>query len=121
MVCCCYGNCGKLDLFVFEKLSVSFTLNFGEQIVYGLSFDLSVEEEDNTDNANWDLYDSGCWNTSLQLRIENELSIGYFGEEFQEREEANSSSYGGSDAGSWLLSLGQSLLLSMILWQPLNV
>ena len=90
-------------------------------MVYGLKFDLDVESEDNEDNENWALYDSGCWNTSLQLRIENELSIGYFGEEFQEREEMNSSSYGGSDTASWLLSLGQSLLLSMILWQPLNV
>merc|ERR1719361_695571 len=90
-------------------------------IVYGLSFDLEVEAEDDKKSTNWDLYESGCWNTSLQLRIENELSIGYFGDEFQEREEANGSSYGGSDAGSWLLSLGQSLFLSMILWQPLNI
>merc|ERR1719361_2712107 len=29
-------------------------------MVYGLSFDMSVEAEDNEDNANWELYDSGC-------------------------------------------------------------
>merc|ERR1711972_1196576 len=33
----------------------------------------------------------------------------------------NESSYGGSDAMSWLLSLGQSLLLSLVLWQPLTL
>jgi len=90
-------------------------------VVYGLSFDLEPTEEVNTDNANYELYENGCWNNSLQLRIENELSVGYFGDEFQAAQEANSASYGGSDSGSWLLALGQSLLLSMLLWQPINV
>ena len=31
----------------------------------------------------------------------------------------NESGYGGSDTGSWLLSLGQALLLSIFIWQPL--
>lgn len=33
----------------------------------------------------------------------------------------NESSYGGSDTASWLLSLGQSLMLSLVLWQPLTL
>merc|ERR1719295_677020 len=90
-------------------------------IVYGLSFDLLVESEDNTDNDNYEFYESGCWNSSLQLRIENELSGDYFDEEYLEREEMNESSYGGSDTASWLLSLGQSLMLSLVLWQPLTL
>ena len=82
---------------------------------------MTPTSSDNEDNANYELYESGCWNTSLQLRIENELSVGYFGDEFQAAQEANSASYAGSDAGSWLLSLGQSLVLSMVLWQPMTV
>merc|ERR1719414_2925768 len=33
----------------------------------------------------------------------------------------NGSSYGGSDSESWLLSLFQSLMLSLVLWQPLTL
>merc|ERR1719447_1648794 len=90
-------------------------------MVYGLKFDREVLAKNNVDNSHWALYESGCWNTSLQLRIENALSIGYFGDAFAEREAMNSSSFAGSDAGSWLLSLAQSLFLSMVLWQPLNI
>jgi len=90
-------------------------------IVYGLSFDLMVEGEDNTENENYEFYESGCWNSSLQLRIENELSSDYFDGEYEEREEMNESSYAGSDTNSWILSLGQSLTLSLVLWQPLTL
>ena len=89
-------------------------------IIYGLSFDLEEESIPNEDNPNADLYATDCWTSSLQLRIENALSVDYFNEEYAEREEMNASSYGGSDTGSWLLSLGQSLLWSLILWQPLS-
>ena len=82
---------------------------------------MDVEGEDNTDNENYEFYESGCWNSSLQLRIENALSNEYFDVEFDEREEMNESSYAGSDNTSWLLSLGQSLLQSLLLWQPLTV
>ena len=71
--------------------------------MYGLSFDLEASSEDNTDNDNYEFYESGCWNSSLQLRIENELSGDYFDEEYEEREEMNESSYGGSDTVSWLV------------------
>merc|ERR1712218_340569 len=37
----------------------------------------------------------------------------------QQMESWNESGYGGSDTGSWLLSLMQSLLLSLFLWQPM--
>merc|ERR1719242_164576 len=73
-------------------------------IIYGLSFDLQMAKSVNTNNENYELYESGCWNTSLQLRIENELSGDYFDGEYEEREEMNESSYGGSDTASWLLS-----------------
>ena len=89
--------------------------------MYGLSFDMLVSMSDNHSNDNYAMYKSGCWNTSLQLRIENGLSTDYFNEKHMERKEMNGSSYGGSDSESWLLSLGQSLLLSLVLWQPLTL
>jgi len=90
-------------------------------IIYGLTFDLSTETTVNTGNANYELYESDCWNTSFELRLENALSVEYANEEYLEREEMNAQSYGGSDAAPWLLSLGQALLLSMVLWQPLTL
>ena len=90
------------------------------QILYGLSFDLQVTESVNTDNSNNALYDNDCWNSSLLLRIENGLSSELFDAAYAERESLNSSSYGGSDSKSWLISLAQSLMLSLILWQPLT-
>ena len=88
-------------------------------ILFGLSFDLHVESSRNRNNPNADLYASDCWTTSLHLRIEDDLSVDYFDAVYAKREELNGSSYGGSDARSWLLSLGQSLLLSLFFWQPL--
>ena len=89
-------------------------------IVYGLSFDMEAAAAANEDNPNADMYSTDCWNSSLNLRIENALSLDEFTEEYEEQNEMNSSSYAGSDSASWLLSLGQSLLLSLILWQPLT-
>merc|ERR1712217_879150 len=89
-------------------------------IVYGLSFDLLPISKVNRNNANWGLYeDTNCWNTSLELRIEDELSNEQFNQDYEDREEMNASGYGGSDTGSWLLSLFQSLMLSIFIWQPL--
>ena len=90
-------------------------------ILYGLSFDLQVKASMNSNNPNEALYASDCWNTSLHLRIENDLSVEIFEEQYAERDAMNKGSYGGSDAGSWLLSLFQSLLLSLFLWQPLII
>jgi len=61
-------------------------------IVYGLSFDLQMAKSVNTNNEHYELYQSNCWNTSLQLRIENELSIDYFDAEYAGRELLNESS-----------------------------
>merc|ERR1719499_2078098 len=44
-----------------------------------------------------------------------------FDDYYEEWVENNGSSYGGSDSGSWLLSLGQSIMLSLVLWQPLTI
>jgi len=90
-------------------------------IVYGLSFDLSVSETENEDNSNSELYNTDCWDTSLQLRLENALSVQLLESAEDEQDELNSSSYGGSDAMSWLLSLFQSVMLSLFLWQPLAI
>ena len=90
------------------------------QIIYGMSFDLQVSERANENNANNDLYETDCWQSSALLRIENALSRDLFHTEHAQREMFNKSSYGGSDSKSWLISLGQSLLQSFILWQPLT-
>ena len=89
-------------------------------MLYGLLFDLKVNERPNTSNSHSHLYDGDCWNSSLHLRIEDALTNVAFNEEFTEQIERNQSSYGGSDAASWLLALGQSTLLSLALWQPLT-
>ena len=86
-----------------------------------IQFDLEVSDMGtNPNNPNHDLYQTDCWNSSLSLRIENALSDTFFNRIYTERVTMNESSYGGSDAMSWLLSLGQSLLLSLVLWQPLT-
>ena len=91
-------------------------------IVYGLSFDILYKKQINTKNSNYDIYkNETCWNNTLKLRIENLLSEDAFNRKQIERELQNSSSYGGSDSISWLLSILQSLITSLILWQPLTV
>ena len=99
-------------------LFISITACIGA-ILYGLSFDLSVTPSINEDHPNAAMYASDCWSNLLHLRTEDALSEAHFNEAFTEREKLNAGSYGGSDAGSWLLSLAQSLLLSLFLWQPL--
>ncbi len=93
-------------------------------IVYGLSFDLKytlkLDYKDNN-NLQTNLYDEPCWNNSLQLKLETELDEENVAVKEHELAEWNASGYGGSDSKSWLLSLCQSLLLSLILWQPLTV
>ena len=92
-------------------------------IVYGLDFDLKYDASPNQDNLNVieGKYDEECWNNTMNLRIEDELSQQMFNEQQLEIEEQNASTYGGSDSGSWLLSVGQSLLASLLLWQPITV
>ena len=114
--------CGMFISIIFAEQNMEYNQECIDvlQILFGLSFDMEVEGEDNEENDNYEFYESGCWNSSLQLRIENELSNEYFDVEFEEREEMNESSYAGSDTDSWLTALGQSLLQSLLLWQPLT-
>merc|ERR1711892_928084 len=72
-------------------------------IVYGLSFDITPEIMGaNKANENYALFESDCWNTSLQLRIEDQLSQGNFTAAVDAAEELNEGSFGGSDTSSWL-------------------
>ena len=100
---------------------VSHQKHFAFQVLYGLLFDLTVKQRQNTRSPHSHLYDADCWNSSLKLRIEDDLSTIVFNEEFMEQIENNKSSYGGSDAASWLLAIGQSTLLSLVLWQPMTI
>eukprot|EP01083_Nonionella_stella_P127003 384661_1 len=84
-------------------------------IVYGFKFDIearAIELYQNGDN---------CWNNTLALRIENRLSQQAFAKDYTEQQAKNASGYGGSDAESWLVSIFQSLLTSLLLWQPLRI
>ena len=91
-------------------------------IFYGLYFDLHYTEVTNSNNINIEsgLYNESGWNNSINLQIEDSLSDQWFAEQESELEASNSASYGGSDSESWLLSIFQSLLLSLLLWQPLG-
>ena len=84
-----------------------------------IQFDILPTSSADTTHEHYNLYQDDCWNTSLNLRIENALSIEDFKKQYEERQLMNESGYGGSDTGSWLLSLGQALLLSIFIWQPL--
>eukprot|EP01083_Nonionella_stella_P194834 718302_1 len=91
-------------------------------IAYGFKFDLEATAIENTENPNHALYQNNdCWNTTLALRIEADLSKEKFLNDYVEQEVKNASSYAGGDAKSWLLSIFQSLLTSLILWQPLTL
>eukprot|EP01083_Nonionella_stella_P172283 590697_1 len=91
-------------------------------IVYGFKFDIEARAIENTENSNHVLYQNNdCWNTTLALRIEADLSKEKFLNDYVEQEVKNASSYAGGDAKSWLLSIFQSLLTSLILWQPLTL
>eukprot|EP01084_Bolivina_argentea_P256747 432385_1 len=85
-------------------------------IVYGLSFDINYMKKGENE-----LYDEECWNKTLKLQIESILSETDFDTKYVQHKIKNTSSYGGSDSSSWLLSIFQSLMTSLILWQPLTV
>eukprot|EP01083_Nonionella_stella_P146148 459255_1 len=91
-------------------------------IVYGFKFDMEAHAIPNMNNRNSYFYaNDDCWNTTLALQIEAKLSKEKFAMDFIEQQAKNASSYAGGDTNSWLLSILQSLLTSMILWQPLTV
>lgn len=101
--------------FVLSRALTTFT----SITLHVIQFDLQMEAQTNVNHPNHSLYSSDCWNKSLYLRIEDQLSNDAFEEVYEKRMAMNESGYGGSDSKSWLLSLGQSLLLSLVLWQPL--
>eukprot|EP01083_Nonionella_stella_P308652 1089980_1 len=91
-------------------------------IVYGFKFDIDARAIENTNNPNAALFeDNDCWNTTLALQIEADLSKDKFMNDYVDQQVKNAASYAGGDAKSWLLSILQSLLTSLILWQPLTV
>eukprot|EP01083_Nonionella_stella_P127456 386055_1 len=83
-------------------------------IVYGFKFDLEATAIANTNNPH-------CWNKSLALQMEDRLSKKAFQLDYMDQEAKNASSYAGGDAESWLASILQSLLTSLLLWQPLRI
>jgi len=89
-------------------------------IVYGIQFDQNLDSELDPNNPNYDLYaNSECWNTTLALQLEAEASKLDFERQAQDVAEKEAGSYAGGDSPSWLLSVTQSLLTSLIVWQPL--
>eukprot|EP01083_Nonionella_stella_P251794 868353_1 len=91
-------------------------------IVYGFKFDIEARAIENTDYPNlWTYQNDDCWNNTLTLQIENSLSKQRFWTAYAQQQANNASGYGGSDAKSWLVSIFQSLLTSLLLWQPLTV
>eukprot|EP01084_Bolivina_argentea_P164123 285381_1 len=92
-------------------------------IVYGLQFDTEYSNHGfDKKQKNYDLYKNNqCWNTTLKLEIESKLTKEWFTKRNNQRKLDDESSFGGNDSKSWLLSIAQSLLTSLILWQPLSV
>jgi len=91
-------------------------------IVYGIQFDQAALAVANEDNPNAELYaSSSCWNTTLSLQLEADASKAQFESDALDQKLAESGSYGGGDSASWLLSIAQSLLMSIILWQPMTL
>ena len=91
-------------------------------IVYGLSFDIDMTSEVNTENVNYEFYSNeSCWNRSVYLEIEDTLSRQWVESEMESWNLLNAGSYGGSDSVSWIISVFQALAASLILWQPLTI
>eukprot|EP01083_Nonionella_stella_P189973 703756_1 len=86
-------------------------------IAYGFKFDLEAIKV----TAQTGYESNECWNRSLTVRIDHDLSMRKFARDYATQHLKNASSYAGGDAQSWLLSLFQSSLTSLILWQPLTI
>ena len=85
-------------------------------VAYGLSFDLLYEVQRAAQQE--------CWQLQRQLVLSSELSeidVAAAQAELVRPKYADSFSGETSDSASWLLSLVQSLLLSLLVWQPLTV
>merc|ERR1719242_1267150 len=84
-------------------------------IVYGLQFDLMYDEE-----SEW-LGD--CWQNFKQNVISRQLSLEYIRQLQDQLSPDRPDNFPGASTSSlsFLISLGQSILLSLLLWQPLTI
>eukprot|EP01084_Bolivina_argentea_P134157 236699_1 len=87
-------------------------------ILFGLQFDLKYDEIKIND-----IYKHKCWDLYMSLRIESELNQQYINSEQNALDSTYSDNYSNinSDSQTWLLSLMQSLLTSILIWQPLSI
>jgi len=87
-------------------------------MVYGIQFDLKYGVEENEAFSKRG-YDEQCWDMNPQLLINQELSE----QQVEQNIEGLNNNFGSHvpDASSWLLSLLESTLLSLFLWQPLTI
>jgi len=93
-------------------------------IFYGLQFDLKYAAEANAQNENVQngLYGAECWRNNKLLELEDLLSIRSIADLQNSLESTFSGSYAAdSESAKWLLSMIQSLVLSILVWQPLTV
>eukprot|EP01084_Bolivina_argentea_P080829 146387_1 len=112
-------KCKKIAWTVVILWSIAATII---TIIYGLSFDLEMEAEENHHNPNVALIESSdCWNSTLNWQVEERLSKEKFLQDSMKQEALNAASYGGSDSSSWIVSIFQSLLQSLLVWDPLTV
>ena len=90
---------------------------------YGIQFDLKYDAVPNAQNSNLAEYDEECWSNDKRLVIEELLSV----RSLQDLQASLESHFSGdydaqnTESWKWLLSMLQSLLLSIFLWQPLTV
>eukprot|EP01084_Bolivina_argentea_P056972 104176_1 len=87
-------------------------------IQYGIQFDLKYEAIDINEYD-----DNACWEIDMSLRIQSELSQKYIDQQQESLHSSYSDNYTQSDNDSrtWLLSLIQSFLISIFIWQPLFI
>lgn len=89
-------------------------------LVYGIQFDLSYDTAVNENKPT----PSECWQNNLKQRMDEAFTV------LSVRETQETAEYGVddgaymegvSDSKSWLLSLVESLLLSLFFWQPVTI
>ena len=88
-------------------------------IVYGLRFDLQYDRIENKNISSE--YSEPCWHEELSKTIQMDESLRLADEKQSVLDDINESTYGGGQSKSWILSIFQSLLTSLILWQPLTI
>ena len=88
-------------------------------VAYGLLFDAPYSKRYNKNIDNYGLYQRPCWNNSMALQMEYNVSLIDFNSKQQILMNEYGNTYAGNETQSWLLSIFQSLITSLILWQPL--